>query len=168
MEKSNCLLSFCIPVYNCEKYIEECIHSIQKIDFANIEIIVCNDCSADNTVKVLSHLKETDSRIIILDNSQNKGVSYSRNRCIETAKGKYICFVDGDDAIYAETYKDMFDWIELTGANVITGKMHSAFTPPRLGAEHISANDSYLLQSDVIRYESYSCRIFQKRLFCRK
>lgn len=89
-------LSIIIPVYNKEKYIRDCINSILAQTFTNFEIIIINDGSTDNTIKILKSFK--DSRIKLI-NTNNNGVSTARNIGINHASGQYIIFVDGDDTI---------------------------------------------------------------------
>lgn len=89
-------ISIIIPVYNCEKTIEKCLNSIMNQTYKNIEIIVINDGSTDNTGKVIKGLMDEDKRIIYVENT-NKGVSYSRNCGVKFASGNYITYVDSDD-----------------------------------------------------------------------
>ena len=88
--------SIIIPCYNVEKYIENTVKSVLKQTFENFEILLINDGSTDNTLKILK--KFDDKRIKIL-NQENKGVSSARNLGIKNAKGKYFLFLDGDDEI---------------------------------------------------------------------
>ncbi len=91
-------ISIIVPVYNSEKYIEKCLKSILSQTFFNIEIIVINDGSTDNTYQVCSKVANSDSRIKLIDRS-NSGVSASRNYGLRIAKGKYIMFCDSDDYV---------------------------------------------------------------------
>ena len=84
------ILSIIIPAYNCEKYICQCLESI--ISYKNIEIIVINDGSTDNTKELLEKYTK-----IKFYNNENYGVSYTRNFGIKEATGKYIMFIDSDD-----------------------------------------------------------------------
>ncbi|MBR4570580.1 MAG: glycosyltransferase family 2 protein, partial [Candidatus Riflebacteria bacterium] len=90
------MVSVIIPAYNVEKYIGECLDSIIFQTYKNIEIIVVNDGSKDNTLSIIRDYSKKDNRIIIID-KQNTGVSDTRNCGINKAKGVYIVFVDGDD-----------------------------------------------------------------------
>lgn len=91
-------ISVIIPIYNREKYITQCIKSIMKQSFKNIEIICVNDGSTDSSLKILEELQKKDKRIVIID-KKNSGVCSARNIGLEKAKGNYILFVDGDDWI---------------------------------------------------------------------
>lgn len=90
---NNPLVTIVIPAYNVELYIKKCVVSCLNQTYKNVEIIVVNDGSKDDT---LNQLSEFNDKITII-NQENMGVSYSRNIGINNAKGKFICFVDGDD-----------------------------------------------------------------------
>ena len=100
----NCLLdikkiSVIIPIYNTEKYLEECLNSVINQTFKNIEIICIDDGSTDNSQKIIEKFRKLDKRIISLK-QKNKGSGISRNRGINISKGKYISFLDSDDMYY--------------------------------------------------------------------
>lgn len=96
------VVSVIIPVYNSEKTIEKCLKSILNQTLKNIEIIVINDCSKDNSLEILKKYKD---KIIIIDNKKNLGPSASRNKGLKKATGQYIGFVDSDDYIDKNMYK---------------------------------------------------------------
>ncbi len=104
-------VSVIIPVFNCEKYIEKCILSVINQSYENIEILIINDGSTDDTKKILEKFSEK----CIIHNNKNNGIGYSRNYGIKKATGDYITFLDSDDyyetnyisklVSYAEKYK---------------------------------------------------------------
>ena len=96
------LVSVIVPVFNVEKYIEDCVISIQNQTYRNIEIILVDDGSTDKSGQICDLLKQKNNRIKVYHN-QNKGVCFARNYAIKKAIGKYILPVDGDDII-ANTY----------------------------------------------------------------
>lgn len=89
-------ISIIIPIYNGEKYLERCINSLLNQTHKNIEIILVNDGSSDNTDKLCKKMQTLDERIIYIK-QKNSGVSSARNKGIEKSTGEYICFVDCDD-----------------------------------------------------------------------
>lgn len=93
------LISIIVPIFNVATYIEECVISLINQSYVNIEIILINDCSTDNSLEICERLAQTDNRIRVFSNEKNEGVSISRNRGIALANGKYILFVDGDDIV---------------------------------------------------------------------
>ncbi len=94
MEK---LVSIIIPVYNAEKYIKKCIESIINQTYKNIEIIVVDDGSKDNSLNIIKKYKN-DSRVKIIS-TQNHGVSFARNLGLKKCAGDFVMFVDSDDWI---------------------------------------------------------------------
>lgn len=98
-------VSVVVPIYNAEKYISECIESIIYQTYKNLEIILINDGSSDNSIKICKQYAKNDDRIKLIDD-ENHGVSYARNKGIEEATGKYIIFIDSDDVI-KENYIDV-------------------------------------------------------------
>lgn len=89
--------SIIIPVFKAEKTIRRCVESIEKNTFQDFEIILIEDGSKDKSWKICQDLAHEYENIVALHNDKNKGVSYTRNRGIEVASGRYILFVDGDD-----------------------------------------------------------------------
>ncbi|AJI56085.1 glycosyltransferase like 2 family protein [Francisella philomiragia] len=92
------LISIIVPVYNAENYVSECLESIIKQTYDNIEIIIVNDGSTDNSLHICQNYTLKDSRIKLLD-QENLGQSAARNRALDIATGEYIAFVDSDDFI---------------------------------------------------------------------
>ena len=90
-------VSVIIPVYNVEEYIEECLDSVVNQTLKEIEIIIVNDGTQDNSMKRIERLLP-DKRITII-NKENGGVSSARNTCMKIAKGEYISFIYPDDFI---------------------------------------------------------------------
>lgn len=100
-------LSIVVPVYNVEPYIEECIESLINQSLKEIEIIIVNDGTKDNSIEVIKRFK--DNRILIVE-QENSGLSAARNTGLMHAKGEYVCFVDSDDFILSnKAYKEMYN-----------------------------------------------------------
>ena len=99
----NRLVSIIIPLYNGENYIKDCLDSIISQTYQEIEVIVVDDGSTDNSAGVVSAYKERESKIMFLQ-KENGGVSSARNLGIENAHGEYLMFVDADDIILDETF----------------------------------------------------------------
>lgn len=86
-----------MPSYNCARFVEETIRSVQAQTYQNWEIIFWDDCSTDDTIKLVSELREQDSRIKVFQNQINSGAAISRNYALREAKGRWIAFLDSDD-----------------------------------------------------------------------
>nr|WP_296456162.1 glycosyltransferase [uncultured Acetatifactor sp.] len=94
----NSLVSIIVPVYNVENFLEECINSIRKQTYRNIEIILVNDGSTDSSGLICHKHEQFDQRIKVID-KQNGGLSSARNMGIEAASGEILSFIDSDDFI---------------------------------------------------------------------
>ena len=90
-------VSVFLPIYNKEKYLFRCINSIKSQSLKNIEIIAINDCSTDNSLKMLKKLSKKDNRIKIINNDRNHGLFYSRAKGIINSVGEYLINLDPDD-----------------------------------------------------------------------
>ena len=115
------LITIIVPCYNNESSIQNCISSIQKQSYNNIEIIIVNDGSIDKTPQILKELSMHDRRIKVFNNSNN-GVSYSRNFGIMQANGNYVMFVDGDDYIESDMVKSMYNSMNEYQADLVVCK----------------------------------------------
>lgn len=92
-------VSIIIPVYNSEKFVEQCVQSAIHQTYPNLQVIVIDDGSTDRSLEICRRLEKADSRIQILC-QKNRGVSSARNRGIDHAEGEYLFFLDSDDAIH--------------------------------------------------------------------
>lgn len=100
-------ISIIVPVYNVENYIQDCINSILKQDLKEIELILVNDGSTDNSGYICDEFSKKDRRIKVI-HKENGGQSSARNRGIEVAEGDFIGFVDSDDWIEKEMYETLY------------------------------------------------------------
>ena len=105
----NKLISFIIPVYNAEQFIEKLINNLKLIN--HCEIICVDDGSTDNSFQLLSQLQRDISQLIVI-HQNNQGVSAARNTGIKIAKGKYISFIDADDSINIDNLKEVINLID--------------------------------------------------------
>lgn len=112
------LLSVIIPVYGVEKYIAECLDSVMHQTYKNLEIIVVNDGTKDQSAVIARKYACIDKRIKVYD-FDNGGISVARNRGIELANGKYIAFLDSDDWIELDMYRDLIEKMEKEHLNMI-------------------------------------------------
>lgn len=90
------LVSIIIPVYNVELYLEQCINSVIYQTYKNIEVILVDDGSTDQSGTICDHFAEKDNRVTVI-HKNNGGPSSARNAGIETSKGEFIYFLDSDD-----------------------------------------------------------------------
>lgn len=115
-------VSVIVPVYNVEKYVGECLDSILNQTLKDIEIIVLNDGSTDDSLKIIKKYAEQDSRIRVY-NHENRGLGPTRNRGITLAKGKYLAFVDSDDTIVPDALETLYNRAVEQGADIVEGEV---------------------------------------------
>lgn len=90
-------VSIIMPNYNCEKFVAETLDSVLAQTYNNWELLIVDDCSTDNSVKIIRDYCEKDERIKLFINDKNSGAAASRNRALREASGKWIAFLDSDD-----------------------------------------------------------------------
>ena len=105
-------ISIIIHVYNVEKYLKQCLESVIHQTFKDIEIIIVNDCSKDNSLSIIKEYQLKDNRIILIDLKNNVGLGFARNKGIKIAKGNYIVFIDSDDWVKNDYIEILFNNIE--------------------------------------------------------
>ena len=135
-------VSIIIPAYNVEKYIEECLDSAIGQTLKEIEIIVVNDGSVDNTKRIIEGYADRDERIIIV-NQENKGLSATRNKGASLAEGEYIYFFDSDDFISPNAMETLYNNAVKNNLDIVAGK-------------HIEFNDKEIKFSEIKNKEEYA------------
>lgn len=110
MDKKNPKITVVLPVYNCALYIEDAIKSLLNQTIQDFEIIVIDDCSVDNTVKIVQTIE--DKRIRLILKEQNKGLIDSLNIGFKEAQGKYIARMDGDDISLPDRFQKQLEILE--------------------------------------------------------
>ena len=101
------LVSVIIPIYNTDKYLDKCLNSIINQTYKNIEIILIDDGSTDNSLDICKKYEHVDNRIKLLS-TENKGVSSARNLGIKYSTGEYIIFIDSDDFIELNMIESLY------------------------------------------------------------
>ena len=117
------LVSVIIPIYNAEKYLEDCIKSILNQTYKNLQIILVNDGSKDNSISICEEYAKKDNRVEII-NKKNGGVSSARNEGLKKAFGKYIQFLDSDDVLDFDYIEKMVYDLESSNADLIISKIN--------------------------------------------
>lgn len=112
------LVSIIIPAYNAEKYIQKCVESVIQQTYRNLEIIIVNDGSNDDTLKKLAQIKTSDERIIVID-QENGGPSAARNAGLKICHGDYIFFLDSDDWLVPNCIEELVNIEERHEVDII-------------------------------------------------
>lgn len=99
-------------IYNCALYLQEALDSLYCQTFQDFEIILCDDGSSDDTYKIALKNSKLHNNIVLLKNEKNKGLNYTLNRCLESAKGEYIARMDGDDISLSTRFEIEVNFLE--------------------------------------------------------
>ena len=112
-------VSVIVPFYNVEKYIEKCLETLVNQTLDDIEIILVNDGSKDKTVDIVKKYKEMYSNKIVYLEKENGGLSDARNYAIPYARGEYIAFLDSDDYVEINMYKEMYEIAQKENSDMV-------------------------------------------------
>ena len=111
MDKSAPKVSVLMSVYNGSRYLQKSIESILNQTFADFEFIIINDCSTDNTEKIIREYSEKDERIILINNSENLGLTKSLNKGLSHAQGEFIARMDYDDITISNRLEKQVEYL---------------------------------------------------------
>ncbi len=110
-------VSIIIPVYNTARFLDECLESVVNQTYSNLEILLINDGSKDNSLELCQKWAEKDQRIKVFNNS-NHGVSFTRNFGLDNCSGEYVAFIDSDDVVSVDYIKTMVDMLVQHGSDM--------------------------------------------------
>lgn len=104
--------SIIMPCFNSEKYVEEAISSVLNQTFDEFELLICDDGSSDKSYEIIKRFAQEDNRIKYFKNSKSEGAPVSRNKCLENAIGRYICFLDSDDVWHLDRLENHLNFMK--------------------------------------------------------
>ena len=111
------LISIIVPIYNAELHLSQCLKSITGQTYHNLEIILINDGSTDNSGNICNEFATIDKRIIVL-HKENGGISSARNKGLDIAKGEYIAFSDDDDILHTNMIELLYNNLIHSNADI--------------------------------------------------
>lgn len=117
------LISVIVPIYNTEKYLVECVESIRKQTYSNIEIILVDDGSTDASIEICDEFAEKDSRVKVF-HKKNEGVAVARNFGIQQSNGQYVVIVDSDDIAVDKMIEVLYTQIKENDADIAVGNYY--------------------------------------------
>ena len=117
------LISVIVPIYNTEKYLVECVESIRKQTYSNIEIILVDDGSTDASIEICDEFAEKDSRVRVF-HKENEGVAVARNFGIQQSNGQYVVIVDSDDVAVDKMIEVLYTQIKENDADIAVGNYY--------------------------------------------
>ena len=150
------MISVIVALYNQQEYIKKCIESIIFQSYKNIEIIVVNDGSTDNSLKQIESLVNNDQRIKVI-NKKNGGLSAARNTGIENSKGDYLMFVDADDELEENAIEYLYNSMLMYNSDISIGKVNIIYDVHRELKKSddlyysIRYKDALFINDDIIR-----------------
>lgn len=144
-------VSVIIPVYNAQKYIEQCIKSVIRQTYNSIELIIIDDGSSDNSSKVISPLLSIDRRIKLI-HQQNSGPSVARNRGITESTGEYLVFIDSDDVIEETYIEKLFNKISKEKLDLVCCGYIEQSKYGEVKLNHFWKQKEYLDKNEFIEY----------------
>lgn len=141
-----CKVSVIIPTYNYEKYIDRCVSSVIRQTLRDIEIILVDDGSTDNTPAICDSLAEKDPRIKVI-HKKNGGAASARNAGLEIASGEYACFFDSDDSVSENMVESLYNRLTESGADICSCLLS-------LGGEKLGNYDKEIIEFPQIKLGS--------------
>lgn len=135
-------ISVIIPAYNCEKYLEQCVRSVMNQTYKNLEIIVINDGSTDQTGKIMECLAQEDNRVKTV-HKPNTGVGLTRNIGLQLATGEYINFIDSDDWMDSNHLEDLYQVLIKTNSDIAIANFSQYNEEKKNYTIHLRAEDYY-------------------------
>jgi len=161
-----------VPVYNVEHYLDKCLDSVIKQTYKNIEIIVVNDGSTDNSGKICQEYAKKDNRIVYIE-KENGGLSDARNAGLDRLTGSYVTFVDSDDWIESDYVETLYKKITEYQADIAVGNYYSFNESEGMFYFHISGDSYYEKVYDNVSifenlYESQEMKSFALISACGK
>jgi len=121
--KNNPRISVIIPVYNTEKYLHDCLSSVQNQTMSDFEVIIVNDQTPDNSMAIAQDFSKVDSRFLIINHESNKGLGGARNTGIESSKGQCIFFLDSDDLLPIDALDLLWNALVSSEYDMVIGNM---------------------------------------------
>lgn len=112
-----------VPFFNVERYIADCLNSLQEQSYDDFEIILIDDGSTDSSLELAENFRRDCSKCTLWRSDFNRGLGASRNKGVELANGEFVCFVDADDVVSPDFLANLRDCQETTGANIVTGQV---------------------------------------------
>jgi len=168
----NDLISVVIPVYRVEKYLERCVESVINQTYANLEIILIDDGSPDNSGNICDEYAKIDKRIKVI-HKKNGGLSDARNVGIENSKGKYITFIDSDDWIPLNSIGVLYDALKDNKADISSGKIKEVYSEKNTSEDYSTIITKKYNTEDALQQLMYlhgfsnsaSGKLYKKELF---
>lgn len=162
------MISIIVPVYNVELYLPQCLDSIVNQSYRNLEVIIIDDGSSDNSGRICDEYAARDSRIIV-KHQKNGGAANAKNAALQIASGEYLTFADADDYIEPDAYKYMVSVMNAYNADIVQGTFRNIFT----NREEDFASFTEEAVFDTVEYlkgytKDWTCSLLWDKLYKRR
>ena len=158
------LISVIVPIYNTEKYLVECVESIRKQTYSNIEIILVDDGSTDASIAICDEFAEKDSRVRVF-HKKNEGVAVARNFGIQQSNGQYVVIVDSDDVAVDRMIEVLYTQIKENDADVGDGNFYYYITEADYCVEVLSPQELIDRQAGAWKWNSTAFMLTTFKLY---
>lgn len=162
----NDLISIIVPIYNVENYLDRCLDSIVNQTYTNLEIILVDDGSTDNSKLMCDDYKNKDHRIVVI-HKKNGGLSSARNVGIDIAHGNYIMFVDSDDFIDIKMVENMLKILKETNSDISICNRFYYYENGDKKLRYKNNNIQIIMNSEQAIYEMNNYRNFDMSAWCK-
>lgn len=117
------MISIIIPIYNSARSLKKCVNSVLSQTYKDIEVLLINDGSTDNSLALCREYEKKDSRAVVINKEQNEGVDKARLTALKNVRGEFLTFVDADDWLEKDAIKTLYELSQQTGADAVIGNM---------------------------------------------
>ena len=155
------LVSIIVPIYNSEEFLDECIHSLLNQTLKDIEIILVDDASPDNSLEIMKKYAALDDRIVLINHKENR-CGGARNSGIKVAKGNYLGFVDADDWVAPDMYEKLYAATDDGRNDIVIGEYEWVYSDGRI-VRDTNVDDKYITGNTkdvIIGYAKEGGRLF--------
>lgn len=161
------LITVIIPVYNVKEFIEECLQSVLDQSYANLEIIIVNDCSPDNSMEVAKPLIAkliSKYSVTVVEHEKNGGLSEARNSGLKEANGDYVFFLDSDDVLFKDSIEKLISKM-IGNEDIIMGNFirSNAKSASPIQEMYLDSNDSVFESFILNRWNVMACNKLIRR-----
>ncbi len=150
-------ISVIVPVYNAERFLKRCANSILNQTYKNIELILVNDGSKDNSLSLCHEIAKSDERVVVVD-KQNGGAASARNKGLDYATGEYIGFCDSDDFLDLDMYETLKKIMDENNLDMVDSRSKVYDED-----EHLLYKEEETIELEIVSSEEYIKRIFQRK-----
>lgn len=147
---NNCKVSVIVAIYNVEEYLERCLNSLVNQTLREIEIILIDDGSTDNSSKICDDYAKKDRRIVVI-HKKNQGLGMARNSGLDLATGEYVVFVDSDDFVVKNAYQEMYETIKLNNADMLITNYYEFDTKNNIAKELNTIYKTRIVEGEQIK-----------------